>query len=217
MELLLRRRAIFTGMRPYFDDHELLEAIHLWQAEYAQKPKFALSAFVARCCSSPQLKAQRASILGAIFSAFDFPENKLLPDPLEVLKLSKDSVDAHHHVVDAKTKVFTELLVHILLKFNGLDQQLILNYLIAHLPKIKTDERRTMHLRVWLSRQIDNLHANSLQANFSAEILQQLINISYVAMCEYAGPVRADQFLSQAMKETEPLAASLDFKLHDLL
>ena len=217
MELLLRRRAIFTGMRPYFDDHELLEAINLWQAEYAQKPKFALSVFVARCCNTPQLKAQRATILGAIFSALDFPENKLLSDPLEVLKHSRSAAAAHQHMADDKTKVFSELLTHILLKFNEHDQRLIRDYLVAHLPKIKTDERRSMHLRVWLSQQADNLQINSLQANYSIEILQQLINVSYVAMCEYVGPVKADQFLAQAKKETEPLAASLSFKLHDLL
>jgi hypothetical protein len=215
MELILRRRAIYTGMRPYFDDHELLAAVNLWQAEYAQKPKYALSVFVARCCSTPQLKAQRATILGSIFSALDFPENKLLGDPLEALKHSQEAAAAHQHVQDNKTQVFAALLMHILQKFNAPNQQLIRNYLISHLPKIKTDERRLMHLRVWLSH--DDLQAVALQANYGAEILQQLINLSYVAMCEYAGPVKADQFLSQAIKETEPLSTSLNFKLHDLL
>ena len=217
MDLTLRRKAIFTGMRPYFDDYELLQAIKLWQAEYAQKPKFALSVFVARCCSSPQLKAQRSEILGAIFSALDLPESKLLADPLIVLKHSESLTNADDFTADDKTKVFTALMQQILLKFNRQDQMLVSNYLIAHLAKINTDERRKMHLRAWISQPGSELTIKTLQANYSLDILQQLINISYVAMCEYTGPVKADQFLSQAIKETEPFAASLGFKLHDLL
>ncbi len=56
MDLIHRRRAIYTGMRAYFDDHELYQAITLWQKDYSEKPKYALSVFVARCCSTPELK-----------------------------------------------------------------------------------------------------------------------------------------------------------------
>jgi hypothetical protein len=38
-----------------------------------------------------------------------------------------------------------------------------------------------------------------------------------MAMCELAGPVKADQFLGLAIKETEPLATEIGFRLHDLL
>lgn len=224
MDLILRRRAVYTGMRPYFDDHELFKAITLWQTDYSEKPRFALSVFVARCCNRPELKAQRAKILASIFNAMDLPEAQLLPDAIndarymsasEALSasLSPSTLSTGtEHILDHKTTIFTKLMAQILLKFNEQDDLNIRKFLGAHLTQIKTDERRIMHLREWLGG-----HTEILGANYSVEILQKMINFSYVAMCEYVGPVKADEYLAQAIRETEPVALELGFKLHDLL
>jgi hypothetical protein len=212
MDTLLRRRAIYTGMRAYFDDVELLRAIRLWQQDYSLKPKFALSVFVARCCNTPELKAQRIKILAAIFIAMDMPENQLLPDPLVDISVADKATLLHDHRLDAKTSVFMQLLTHILLNFNELEARNIKQYLIANLHLIKTDQRRVMHLRDWFSGRTE-----ALAANYDIVIMQKLINQCYVAMCNYAGPIKADQYLAAAIKETEPLSTSLKFRLHDLL
>lgn len=212
MDLDLRRRAIYSGMRPYFDDEELFNAIKLWQADYSHKPKYALSVFVSRCCNTPQLKLKRSSILGAIFMAMELPPEKLLPDPLEELKDNGVLSLAISHKQDNKTKVFMKLIEQVLLKFNDKDDRQIRNYLIEHLSQIKTDERRIMYIREWLSS-----NSATLAANYDLEILQKLINLCYIGMCQIAGPVKADQYLAQAIKETELLSQELEFKLHDLL
>ncbi len=219
MDLILRRRAVYTGMRPYFDDHELFNAITLWQTDYSEKPKFALSVFVARCCNRPELKAQRAKILASIFNAMDLPEAQLLPDAINDTKymsvgdpLSVTPSLTTEHVQDNKTAIFMKLMAQILLKFNEDDDLNIRKFLGAHLNQIKTDERRVMHLREWLAGRTE-----MLGANYNVDIMQKMINLSYVAMCEYVGPVKADEYLAQAIKETEPLSLGLGFKLHDLL
>ncbi len=219
MDLILRRRAVYTGMRPYFDDHELFKAITLWQTDYSEKPRFALSVFVARCCNRPELKAQRAKILASIFNAMDLPEAQLLPDAINDTRylpageaLSATLSPSTEHELDHKTTIFAKLMAQMLLKFNEEDDLNIRKFLAAHLNQIKTDERRIMHLREWLGG-----HTEMLGANYNVEILQKMINLSYVAMCEYVGPVKADEYLSQAIRETEPLSLELGFKLHDLL
>ena len=212
MELTLRRRAIYTGMRPYFDDHELLNAINIWQTEYSHKQKFALSVFVARCCNTPQLKQQRAMILGAIFMAMDSAPAKLLPDPFDELKVSGNLSLDTVHTQDHQTQVFKKLLEQVFMKFNEDDEKQIRNFLIEHLNQIKIDARRLMHIREWLAS-----NTTTLAANYDLDIMQKLINLCYIAMCQFTGPVKADQYLAQAIKETEPLSLKLGFKLHELL
>jgi len=71
-------------------------------------------------------------------------------------------------------------------------------------------------------------HANSLKdwfinrstkfpCNFELATLQKLINLNYIALCEYYGPVKADRLLSQATHAVEAEAMQRQFNLHDLL
>lgn len=212
MELAIRRRAIYTGMRPYFDNQELLDAINLWQTEYSQKPKFALSVFVARCCNSPHLKSQRSAILGAIFTAMDLPLSELLPDPFDEIKKNGTLTQDIERQQDPKTQVFVKLLEQIFLKLNESDEKRVRGFLIEHLHQIKTDKRSLMHIKEWLA-----LSSECLAGSYDLEIMQKLINLCYVAFCNLIGPVKADQSLAQAIKETEPLSLELKFNLHDLL
>jgi hypothetical protein len=213
MDLIFRRRAIFTGMRPYFDDHTLLDAINLWQSEYSQKPKFALSVFVARCCNSEVLKSERAKILKAIFMALELSPDELLPDPFVALQqqktLSSENAEAHEAY---QTTVFIKLLQQLFAKFNKDDEKSIRGFVIKHLAELETDKMRLMYIRDWFT-----MSAGTLEGQHDLAVLQKLVNLCYMAMCELAGPVKADQFLGLAIKETEPLANEIGFRLHDLL
>ena len=185
MELVLRRRAIYTGLRPYFDDQELLSLIKVWEDDFSQKPKFALSVFVSRCCNTPQLKQDRAKILGAIFMALDAPTSELLPDPFEDLK-SSDNTSNLAFENDGKTTVFMTLLQQIFMNFDEQEEKQIRRFLIDNLDKIDTDNRRLMHMQQWLFEKSMNL-----AANFKIEDMQKLVHFTYVAMCEVVGPIKA--------------------------
>jgi hypothetical protein len=211
MELVLRRRAIYTGLRPYFDDQELLGLIKIWQDDFSQKPKFALSVFVSRCCNTPQLKQDRAKILGAIFMALDAPISELLPDPFEDLKAA-DTSSILGFENDAKTKVFMTFLQQIFMNFDDQEEKKIRRFLVDNLNKIDSDNRRLKHMQQWLLEK-----SITLAANYKIEDMQKLVHFTYIAMCEAVGPVKADQYLAQAVKETESSAQKHNFKLHDLL
>lgn len=213
MELIIRRRAIFTGMRPYFDDHKLLSAINLWQAEYSHKPKFALSVFVARCCDSEVLKSERAKILKAIFMALELSPDDLLPDPLIALKQEKSAANKNAEADEAhQTTVFIQLMQQLFAKFSKADEKHIRDFMIKHLAEFKMDKMRLMYIRDWLT-----MNAETLEGQHDMDVLQKLVNLCYMAICEQAGPVKADHFLGLAIKETEPLAIDVGFRLHDLL
>lgn len=210
-ELVLRRRAIYTGMRPYFDDPKLLEAINLWQAEYSHKPKFALSVFIARCCDTPELKEARANILKSIFIALELEPDALLPDPFVDLKVVHKNMAGTAADPTQQTKIFVALMHQAFGKLNKTDEKQVRYSVLALLPELNTDRMRMMYLREWLAG------TQTLEGQFDLELLQKLVNFCYMAMCQHLGPVKADQYLGQAIKETEPMAAEVGFKLHDLL
>lgn len=212
VELTLRRRAIYTGMRPYFDDEKLLSAINLWQTEYSQKPKFALSVFIARCCDSPELKDERAKILKSIFMALELAPDALLPDPFVELKPANKALATAATDNPQQTVMFVTLLNQLFIKFNKVDEKQIRDSVLELLGEVKTDRMRMMYIREWFAK-----NTQTLEGQFDLDVLQKLVNICYMVMCQQLGPVKADQYLAQAIKETEPLASEAGFKLHDLL
>lgn len=212
MDLIQRRRAIYTGLRPFFNDMELTNALALWEQDFSQKPKFALNVFIARCCNTPELKEKRGEILRAVIYAMDLPLDRLLPDPQQLFESDAEYKAAVNHRLDNETAVFVVLLTALLKQFDYATQGGIRNFLVENLHKLKLEARSAQRIREWLSGQ-----STQLAANYKIEVLQQLVNITYIVMCQYAGPVKADQLLAQALKEVEPEARSRNVSLQDFL
>ncbi len=212
MDLVQRRRAVYTGLRPFFNDHELSSALMLWERDFSNKPKFALNVFIARCCTTDALKEKRGEMLRAVIYAMDLPEDQLLPDPQQLIK-SEDEIKAEaSHQLDNVTSVFVALLTALLKKYDYATQSGIRNFLVDSLVKLKLEARNEQRIRAWLSGQ-----STQLTVNFSIDVLQKLVNLAYIAMCQYVGPVKADQFLAQALKEAESEALNRKINLRDFL
>lgn len=212
MDLVQRRRAVYTGLRPFFNDLEISKVLELWERDFSQKPMFALNVFIARCCTTPELKEKRGELLRAVIYAMDLPLNQLLPDPQKMLKTEADIKAESDHKLDNLTNVFVVLLTAMLAKYDLATQAGIRNFVIENLDKLKFEPRGAQRIREWLSGQSSNL-----AANYKIDVLQKLVNLTYVAMCEYVGPVKADQLLAQALKEAEPEAKKSKVNLRDFL
>jgi hypothetical protein len=212
MDLVQRRRAVYTGLRPFFNDLELSNALALWERDFSQKPTFALNVFIARCCTTPELKEKRGEILRAVIYAMDLPLAQLLPDPQKLLRTEAELKADADYQLDNVTAIFVALLAAMLSKYDFATQGGIRNFVVENLGKIKLDTRSAQRLREWLSGQ-----STHLAANYKIGVLQKLVNLAYVAMCEYAGPVKADQLLAQALKEVEPEAKKRKISLRDFL
>ncbi|MPS48745.1 hypothetical protein [Methylobacillus sp.] len=208
MDIVLRRRAVLTGLRPFLDDEELLSAVSLWERGYAHQPSFALSGFISRCCFRAELKAQRGQMLRAVVSAMELPEAQLLPDPGS---LGGDTISLGAQAAatkpDEQTRMFALLLAAMLANLDARTEGTIRGRLLTHL---KADEGQG--LRDWLAG-----HGTELSQSYSLALLRDLINQAYVAMCEALGPVKADQVLAQAIRQADAQGARLGFRVHDLL
>ncbi|MDP2246845.1 MAG: hypothetical protein Q8J65_01840 [Nitrosomonadales bacterium] len=212
MDLVQRRRAVYTGMRPFFNDLELSDALATWEREFSQKPTFALNVFIARCCTTPELKEKRGEILRAVIYAMDLPLSRLLPDPQKQLRSEAQLKADAQYELDNVTASFVALLMGMLAKYDFPTQSGIRNFVVENMSKVNLDERNAQRMREWLSGQ-----STHLAANYKIDVLQKLVNMAYVAMCEYAGPVKADQLLAQALKEVEPEAKKRKINLRDFL
>jgi hypothetical protein len=199
-------------MRPYFDDATLLEAIHLWQIKYSDKPKFAFTEFLSECCQDKALRSQRTMILSSIFKALDMPPRELLPDPFDIDQEQLINLSPAEKICDDTTVVFVHFLDNLLKSLADKEALGVRIYILNQFPLLRLDELRKAFLRDWLDKK-----STKLPVSFELPIMRQLINFAYVAICELMGPVKADHLLSQAIKSSEEMAKQMEIPMHDFL
>lgn len=211
MDLKTRRRAIYTGLRPYFDEPTLLEIMTLWQAKYSDKPKFAFTEFLSEICQARELRAQRAQILSAIFKALALPEHALLPDPLDTVDQVSDSSVALLEC-DQTTLILMRFFDALMARLSSQHASSVRRYMLEQLKQLALDEQRLSYVRDWLAQL-----ASTVFIRLTLAEMRMLVNLAYIAMCELLGPVKADQLLALTIKELAPAADAVEVKLHDFL
>lgn len=211
MDLKLIRRAIYTGMSPYFDDADLLAALRLWQTSYSDKPKDALAEFLNVCCKTEELKAQQNNILSSISQAMKLPGSLLFADPIDEIS-KKINVLARKKEADPTTILFVFFFESLLNKTNEDEVDTIRTFVAKHSAKLKLDQFHKNELFEWLNRE-----TNTLTLQYDLQTLRQLINFAYIAISEYKGPAKADQLLTKTIKDIEPMANEMKINVQDLL
>jgi len=213
MDAVYTRRVIFTAMRPFLEDADLLYAMTIWQEKFASKTTYAFTQFLSECCRTQTLKRNRPALLNAILKTLESPEQELLVDPLNAQTSQFDLLMTNQtQYVDANV-VFVQFVEN-LLKNLGDDIGLKAKaYLMKHAgARLKLNTQQTFALKTWAHQ-----NTAALDAAFDNKQKQIMINILYIAICEYIGPTKADQLLAAAVRETEPLAISHQVDLHDYL
>ncbi|MEX2516133.1 MAG: hypothetical protein WD572_04350, partial [Gammaproteobacteria bacterium] len=76
-----RRRAIHMGLKQYLQGDDLMNAMCIWQQDYAQLPKFAITNFVRRITDETKQSGMRAAIHLSVTSSLMLDEDNLGPDP----------------------------------------------------------------------------------------------------------------------------------------
>jgi hypothetical protein len=212
MNLPLRRRAIYTGLKPFLNATEMSQALSMWETEFSLKPTYALASFVTRCCTSDELRRIRTQILRALITALESPESLLLTDPGSQVGKQTLVDDDSNIVLDAKNSVFVALSSALWTAVDETTEKSIIDFILRNLTHLELSSDQSRKLKDWfISRN------TTFPCNFELTTLQKLINLNYIALCEYYGPVKADKLLSQATHAVEPEAIQRQFNLHDLL
>ncbi|AYC34153.1 hypothetical protein D3880_18075 [Pseudomonas cavernae] len=202
MSLSTRRRAIYTGLVGHFSEDELWPLLSLLEAKYADKPPFALNEFLAEVASRSGRKLERAKLYRELVGALTSSPAQLLPDPaprLEAWRQSAGRTAVEVSGPDARARQTFDALSRILLELLEADLvPRLRRFAAGNLSGMQLDAE--LRLRGWLE-QGGSLDLTAL----TLEHLRVLLNLLYIGLCEYLGPVAADQLLSRAVQQATQL------------
>jgi hypothetical protein len=128
-------------------------------------------------------------------------------------EVSKEiNVITQKSVADPSAHIFTLFFECLLNKTHEQEAGAIRAFVTEHSKQLKLDLLQKKGLSDWLTH-----HSNTLTLTYDLPTFRQLISFAYIAICEYRGPVKADQFLAQTIKEMKPMAEKMQINLHDFL
>jgi len=208
MSLVTRRRAIYTGLSRHLPEAELLPILSFWEANYAEKPAFALNEFlgeVAKRCSN---QLERASLYRELIAIMHGPAINLLPDPLQQLEAWRQGAGATAEEVsgiDVQARQTFEALTNRL--FAALPESRVAGFrrqLGSRLAELGGSGETRLRIRAWLEQ-----GGSLARVGLDLQQFRGLLNLIYSGLCEELGPVQADQLLSQAVRQAEQLKLRL--------
>ena len=220
------RRAIYTGLKPYFPEDELIAALSLWQARYSGGPAYALHGFINEICTSEALKQIRNELHRSLRQALFGPDEALENDPLLQIERWNNTrgeagmpAQANHGIQikpssRPRTQVFELLFEHFLALIEeeqhiGLQMR---GYIDTHLDKILSNGPVSLQVSGWLrgkqARLDDGLELPEMRA---------ILHMAYVLACEYVGPITTDKLISAAVRYCESQDISRQFSPREFL
>jgi hypothetical protein len=181
-----KRKAVEEALMPFIQGKTLINALILWDQKYAHKPNFALQHYLRELCSDLEIAHMRSRMLQALVSTFsslqDTRQNNALSDQQTRARATHTMALVEQLIDSAKSDAATRVRLYVLENLETIPLQ--------------TQERWAFHS--WLN-QIAPLTGTT--PNITT--MQQVINLAYVALCEYLGPIKADQLLQNTVSDIQ--------------
>ena len=200
MKLEYKRRAIYTVLSEVISEQDLLDVMWHWQNIYSEKSQFELNHFLTDCKNIPEIASSRSLLYRKIIVLLVSENNELLEDPWPLMLAYKQDRDEFNNITSETTEnwseIFTTVMHELFSKLRSDTQRSVLRYVIQNSSKLELPQSLVYSFHVWTDKQgiIDTHETDRAQ-------LKKLLNLAYIAICEFVGPIQADQFLSNAIKE----------------
>lgn len=199
LKLVQKRRAVSEALEPFMDTSLLASTLDLWEEKYSHLPTFALQHFLREICANKLLLPQRSGMLQALIRSL----SALPDDVLEPTRQKPSETRAAVYIKKEKGHSSDVLmfmdLVEGLIAFMGRDYPAKIRvYILESLEKTDIDTPKRWALHSWI-KQSEPLK----DMDFDVKSLQQVINLVYVALCEYLGPVKADFVLHSVLASVQ--------------
>lgn len=205
MEFEQKKMAIEQGLTPFLSGESLGDAMQLWKTKYSGDPTFALVRFVNELCERVPVTAPSTKILQSLIRAL----NKA-PDPTPVRRDQTAQTEFRGIQGDAVRACL--LLVDTLIDRLPLDRGAgIRQHMLDHLNRLQQPEPILNAIRAWLSQR------QTIVMPITEKALTRIINLAYVALCEYEGPAKADRALHEAVQIVEKSTVGSEFPIQRLL
>lgn len=196
-EMILRKRALYTGLQPFLRDTELMEALILWESRYANQPKYSLRYFVADLLQSLERPLEHKQLLVNLVATMAKPVTDLLPDPSPALSAYKTRrrTSATASYALAEVEAFCILIDKWLSLVQSSAAVDIGHFVLHNLDRLKIDTDLKVQTARWLEDENQPIRLPRVEI----QELRKIINLFYVGFCEYLGPTRADALLAEAV------------------
>ncbi len=198
LETIQKKRALYTGLRPFLQDAQIFEALLLWETRYASTPTFSVRYFVADVVRDINPDIEHKKLLVALLSSMLKPAAELLPDPtaaMEAFRKRGPAATAQNYAPMPELEAF-QLFVN---KWLSLVASPIGNDIITFVSRNLPNLDITIDLSNKMTRWLNNPKQPFLAARVDVADLRKIINLFYISFCEYLGPTRADQLMAQAI------------------
>jgi hypothetical protein len=208
MSLVTRRRAIYTGLVRHLPEAELMPILSFWEANYAEKPPFALNEFLGEVVKRCSQKLERASLYRELIGIMNGPATALLPDPLPQLEdwrrgVGVNAAEVSGPEVQAR-QTFAALSEVLFAALTDVQLHALRQQLSSHLGALGLSTELRLRVRAWLEQ-----GSGLARIQLELEQWRHLLNMIYEGLCEQLGPVAADQLLSRAVRQVDQLQLRL--------
>lgn len=184
---------------PFIHGRTLANALILWDEKYAHQPTFALQHYLRELCNDLEIAHMRSRMLQALVSTFSSMQDDRHNRIASHQPIKPNTLNAAQKPNSSPVLLMFMALVEQLIDAPGGDASTRIRlYVLENLTKISlpTQERWAFH--GWLN-QMAPLTGTTPTIN----IMQQVINLAYVALCEYLGPIKADQILQNTVSTVQ--------------
>lgn len=206
MEFEQKKMAIEQGLTPFLSGESLGDAMQLWKTKYSGDPTFALVRFVNELCEHVPVTAPSTKILQSLIRAL----NKA-PDPTPARRDQTAQITEFRGIQGDAVRACL-LLVDTLVDRLPLDRGAdVRQYMLDHLNRLQQPEPILNAIRAWLSQR------QTIVMPITEKALTRIINLAYVALCEYEGPAKADRALHEAVQIVEKSTVGSEFPIQRLL
>lgn len=191
-----------------------MEALCLWQKQYADKPKFAISRFINYLVNNYNLASRRVELQTAMARLLMAPADSLDTDPMPMMqeyaaKYGLSCDEAKGDATAAPLETTENRLFRLLIA--ELEHQLMIQDTVMVTRMVETLKWQlfrldlpvveTKRIELWL-----NNRSQPLQVSIALKKLHALVNAVYILLCKQLGPVESDQLFGLAVSAVEQSA-----------
>jgi hypothetical protein len=194
-----KRKAVEEALMPFIHGKTLANALILWDEKYAHQPTFALQHYLRELCNDLEIAHMRSRMLQALVSTFSSMQDDRHNRISNHQPIKPNTLNTAQKPNSSPVLLMFMALVEQLIDAPGGDASTRIRlYVLENLTKISLPTQDRWAFHGWLN-QMAPLTGTTPTIN----IMQQVINLAYVALCEYLGPIKADQILQNTVSRVQ--------------
>ncbi len=208
------RRAIFSATEKFLSLENRYRALIIFEKKHISRVPFDAQDYMTDLCQSPALKEKRSEMLQLLAKFLNTHIDQLPADPeLELARYkTKNPELMTTSNADHSTRACVLVIQNIFSSLNADEQFKAKGKVLNSVNKSDMASMAKSSIQSWLTGgnklKMDHTELNDRQL---------LINLLYTAVCEFRGPVLADQMLNKVVTHSIRANPNLDLSIRELL